>query len=235
MRLVAEDGVGGTLDAAAELVETLGNSRLFFARLVHKATPEQLSAGLQAIADIRLGLRLGLLPEEIVKLGVQSGFGRLTRVGDLLQVLHETVEIGALAVQILREGLPLGRIVELAGTGLAGLLDLLLNLLLLAGEVAGLLPGRPHLLGKLAGGLALELLPGLVELLARSVAGGQGLLDVVLSKLLVGALRELFDRTLHVLPGLVQLLTSLLRLLAGLKIFDPLAGLVEGGGAQPAT
>ena len=96
-----------------------------------------------------------MLTEEIVKLGVEYRIGSLAGIGDIAEIVEEAVEIGALAIEILCKGLTLGGVVELTSAGLGGLRDLLFDLLLLIGEVAGLLAGGAHLFGELARRLVL--------------------------------------------------------------------------------
>ena len=112
-------------------------------------------------------------------------------------------------------------VIEATRAALAGLGYVALKLLLAVGEIAGLLPGGAHLLGELAGGLALEVVSGLVELFLGASAGSEGLLDVALVELLVGSL--------HVLSGLLELLASLLALLS---LFGGLLALGLGVGLE---
>lgn len=231
LRLVTEHGIGGALDAAAELVEILRNPRLRRARAVIEAAPEQFRTVAQVVA--RVGEILGLRAEQVVELVVEHGLGGLAGVSDVAEVVHQILKIAPLLFEALHQRLTLPGVVEATRPSGAGLGDLLLELLLALGQVAGLLPGLAHLLGKLAGRLTLEIVARLVELLLRTRAGGERLLHVALLKLLVSAL-HILSSLLELLAGLLPLLGLLggliaLRLGVGLQVVEPVPGLVEVG------
>src|SRR5690606_11891060 len=83
--LVAEDGVGGALDAFAETFEGAGDTVLFATGLFDETALEQFAAG----AEFLVGAVDALFAQDVVEAAVEGGFGPFGILGGLTEAVHE--------------------------------------------------------------------------------------------------------------------------------------------------
>ena len=249
--VVAQDGVGGLLDALAEVLDALAGALFGLAGgLVHALAEEFAgdleglgvgvrgilhalveSAGHLALADELFahllqvgGVLLAEVAECVVELAGEKGFGAFGLLGEIGGALDEIGEAGLLGGELLQDLLAVGG----AGEGLLALVGVVLlvvefafDFLLGAGEVAGFGAEFAGGLVEGIGVLAAEFLAHFLELALGAGSGSEGLGDLTLTGGLGGLL--------HLLSGLLELLTLLGVGGRVLRTFHPLLEFVGVG------
>ena len=201
--LAAEHAVGGALDAFGDFGDVCPSRALGLACLREKSALRQLRFHVEQIVRVHLvGAAQGVI--QLLREQRLGGFGLLGHVPHL----GEQIRQRALLLRHLPdELLSLRGIIQRFLRAVVERIQSARDFVFLIYHVARLAAHLPHLVGKLAGGLPLHILAGLIQLLLRARARRE--------RLRRGLVLKLLGSALHILTGLIQLLLRV-RLLAGI-------------------
>ena len=157
----------------------------------------------------------------VVETAGEERFRLFGLVGDAANVVEQRGEVGPLLGETSRHGGELGRFVERSAVRLRQLFHPADEILFLLVELARAEAHVAHLVGEALGGLAAEVIAGLLQSLLRASAGGQSLRRGVGFERLGSALR--------VVAGLIELLACLRHVGTILRLIHALAEVVHVG------
>ena len=205
--VVAENAFRRLFDAAFEFVQTVPRLLFILAGFVDEIPIHQGLGGGEGIGEVGLTR----LPDGVVKLFRQERFRCLGFLRDASQTAEQIGQPGFLLCELFGERLHLIHVAQAAALlRLVQLLHLAIDLLLVAGELTGLLALLAHGVGELARVFLAKILLHFLEITLGAGSGCQGFGDRLLFEGLRGVL--------HFLAGLVELLTRLRSLRLALRL-----------------